>query len=306
MLNPIVYCIIVTYNGAEWIEKCLNSVYASSYSLIPIVIDNNSNDFTVDIIEKKFPNCQLVKSKENLGFGQANNVGIEIAYKAGSDYFFLLNQDAWINEDAIGKLVKIAEENSFGIISPIHLNGAGNAFDIRFSTYISPSINQPNYTFFSDLYQNNKKEYYEVDFINAAAWLVSRKCIEKVGYFDSLFFHYGEDENYCHRVRYHNLKIVFCPTAVIFHDRDERVLKHDLSLEFKKRRLLIEFSNPLISDEIHQQKEIDLFKHYKRTMIKNRIRGKFDNAKQNKSMILFLKDAIEKAQNSRIRNKKNK
>ena len=54
--------------------------------------------------------------------------------------------------------------------------------------------------FMSDSYTQQLENYYEVDFVNAAAWLLSRECIDKVGLFDSLFFHYGEDVNYCQRL----------------------------------------------------------------------------------------------------------
>ncbi len=304
MSNNKIYCIIVTYNGSEWIEKCLRSVYQSNYHIAPIVIDNNSNDETLKIIENLFPECILIKSNENLGFGKANNLGIEFALKNEAEYVFLLNQDAWITSDTIERLLEVAYTNdSFGIISPIHLNGKGDAFDIRFSTYIAPTIENQNNRLFSDLYLNSVKQYYEANFVNAAAWLISKKCIDKVGLFDSLFFHYGEDVNYCHRVKYHNFKIVVCPKAIIHHDRDDRELKYDLSQEFYKRRILIEFSNPSTDEFTHLHKEKDLLRHFNRSMIKNLIKCQFKKAKENRSFIYFLKDSFEKTKKSRIRNR---
>ncbi len=295
--------VIVTYNGIQWIEKCIESLLKSSIKLDIIIIDNGSTDGTQSII-KRYSEIVFIQSKENLGFGKANNIGIKKAQELGANYVFLLNQDACVETNTIERLIKISNKNPiFGIISPIHLNGKGNALDIRFSTYISPSINHPNYSFLSDLYLSNIKDYYEVDFVNAAAWLLTKNCIDKVGYFDPIFYHYGEDENYCHRVKFHKFKIAICPDSIIYHDRDVRELKPDLSEEFYKRRLLIDYSNPLIPDTSHNSKEADLLKHYKKLRIKNLLRLKFKKAKENNIMITFLMDSFEKTKIQRNKNK---
>jgi N-acetylglucosaminyl-diphospho-decaprenol L-rhamnosyltransferase len=97
-----VVVIIVTYNGAGWIEKCLNSLRNSSLNTDVIVIDNASTDETVSLIENLYPEVELVKRANNLGFGQANNIGLRMALDQNADFVFLLNQDAWIDQDTIG------------------------------------------------------------------------------------------------------------------------------------------------------------------------------------------------------------
>ena len=64
-------------------------------------------------------------------------------------------------------------------------------------------------------------------FINAAAWLIHKKVFETVGGFDPIFHHYGEDNNYCQRVNFHNYKIGVVPEAHIFHDSNKRREPHD-------------------------------------------------------------------------------
>ena len=77
--------------------------------------------------------------------------------------------------------------------------------------------------FISDLYFGHLKDNYYCDFVNAAAWLVKRTCIEKVGGFDTLMFtHYGEDSNFCQRAKYHGWRIAICTNASICHDREFR------------------------------------------------------------------------------------
>ena len=79
------------------------------------------------------------------------------------------------------------------------------------------------YGFVSDGYCKCMKPYYDASFIMAAAWMLSRKCIETVGGFDTLLFsHYEEDVNYCQRVLYHQLRITVNTKCTICHDREKR------------------------------------------------------------------------------------
>src|SRR5436853_176799 len=72
---------------------------------------------------------------------------------------------------------------------------------------------------FADLIRNNLQPVYFVPFVNAAIWLISRKCIQEVGGFDPLFFMYAEDDDYCCRLRLHGLHIGIVPTAHAYHAR---------------------------------------------------------------------------------------
>lgn len=212
-----VYCIIVTYNAMKWIDKCLASLRTSSIKVLPVIIDNCSTDESVDYITTNYPEAHLILNKKNKGFGQANNQGIEYAYKQGATHFFLLNQDAWVHNNTIEKLVQVQDSNNFYIVSPIHLNGKGDSLDNNFFSNIVHA--EHNLEFVSDLILNTTKPFYKVSQINAAAWLLSKNTIENIGGFDPIFFHYGEDGNYCQRVKYHNGDIVFVPESFINHDR---------------------------------------------------------------------------------------
>ena len=229
-----IYSIIVSYNGMQcnWIQKCLDSLLTSSVKTEIIVIDNASTDETVSFIQKNYPRVDLILANENLGFAKANNIGIKKAYEQGADYVFLLNQDAWIEESTIKKLAEAFEQLlEAGIISPIHLNGNKTNFDRGFLDYTQ--YNTPGFA--SDQDAGRFQDFYETTFVNAAAWLISRKCIETVGGFDTLlFYHYGEDRNYCQRVFYQGLKIYIATTTTICHDREER--KTAWSSEYKSKR----------------------------------------------------------------------
>ncbi len=259
MISAKMYIIIATYNAMSWLPQCLKSCKA--YNVI--VVDNNSTDATVQFIQENYPSIILIQQKENLGFGAANNIGISYALKNGADYVFLLNQDAYLETNTIEKLINIHKENKeYGIISPIHLNGSGKSLDKRFSNYI-----KANNTLLFDALQNNfTKSIYEVPFVNAAGWLLPKETLVKVGGFDPIFFHYGEDDNYCQRVLYHGYKIGVVPKMYMLHDREfrknnnlisvkDKLMRKELSLKRKWANINFDINNELNNQ---QKKKIRL------------------------------------------------
>lgn len=223
-----VFVIIVTYNGMKWIEESIRSVLNSTLKVAVVVVDNNSADATVSFVRESFKDedVYLIESKENLGFGKGNNLGMSHGLKNGADYVFLLNQDAFVENDTIEKLVQVSSNNAeYGIISPIHLNVEGSALEAYFSDFVDRSSSP---YFYSDFILKKKRnEIYETKFVNAAAWLIPKKTLNEVGGFDPIFWHYGEDDNYCQRIVYHHYKIGVVPEAFIRHDSNIRATPPD-------------------------------------------------------------------------------
>ncbi len=274
------YSIIVIYNGMrrDWIQKCFSSIEASSVPVKIIAIDNASTDDSVHYIKANFPNVLLIESKENLGFGGANNLGLKKALDLGGEYFFLLNQDARVEKDTLEKLVTQAQNNpEYGIVSPLHLNGKGDALDYNFSNYISPSQCKNLY---SDFVLNKvENKLYESGFICAAAWLLTKECLRIVGGFSPTFFHYGEDDNYINRLFYKGLKIGIYPLVKIYHDRENRMQPRVGN--FLQRSLLLKYSSPQNNMNIHVR-----IKQLKIRILKNKLLGK--NYVSMKDELLFL------------------
>ncbi|MDN3656765.1 glycosyltransferase family 2 protein [Ferruginibacter paludis] len=218
--QPLVYCIVVTYNAMRWIDKCLQSLTTSSHRPQVIVVDNGSKDLTLSFIRDYYPMVHIIEGKKNLGFGQGNNIGLKIALEDKADHILLLNQDARVEKETIASLVKAQSDNpQFGILSPLHLNGGGSGFDVYFYDYLVRSgILDWQLTGLL----NNTQEHTIIDtpFVNAAAWLISRDCLEKTGGFDPVFIHYGEDDHYANRAIFKGFKIGVLNTARIYHDRE--------------------------------------------------------------------------------------
>lgn len=300
-MHNSLFIIIVTYNGMTWLKKCLDS--CANYPVI--VVDNASADETVSYIRTNFPEIKLLEQTKNLGFGQANNLGIRHALDAGANYVFLLNQDAYLHEGCIEALIATHKQHAdFGIFSPIHLNGKGNRLDKNFSNYMG-YINNPD--FFSDfVLKRPLQEIYEVPFVNAAGWLLSLRILETVGGFDPIFFHYGEDVNYCQRAIYHKFKIGVVPNAFIRHDRETRKvliasgesIQHLNKIE---RTLKLKFGD-INQDKIEYLDELKKKKIWRKRF--NYLIGKWSEAVFLKKEIKLITDTKKELLISRVQNLK--
>jgi GT2 family glycosyltransferase len=236
--------VIVTFNGQTYINRCLESIYDQTNTEI-IVIDNSSTDKTIDIVKNSFPKVKLIANKENIGFGQANNIGLKYALENDFAFILLLNQDTYIDINTISSLIKAIDQNQeYGILSPLHYyseHKLQKSFSIHIKANNSLVDGLENKLFTTEIY--------DLPFINAAIWMMNIDCIKKVGGFCPEFFHYGEDDNYCHRVLYHGFKIGIVPSLSAFHYSDE---KHSKYFSKKQTELMIiqekiNILNPLIN-----------------------------------------------------------
>jgi GT2 family glycosyltransferase len=214
-----IYTIIVTYNGSRWIKGCLESLYASTLQTEIIIVDNGSYDDTLKIVTDSFSDVILLNQSENLGFGKANNIGISYAIKKQATAVFLLNQDAKVDKTTIESLSNTAFKHpEIGVLSPLQLNWEGTELEYYFQHFLTRSTSVIG----DKILLKKEQEIYKVPFVNAAAWFIPSEVLKSVGGFDPLFFHYGEDNNFCQRIIYHNFSIGILTNAEIYHDASIR------------------------------------------------------------------------------------
>jgi GT2 family glycosyltransferase len=292
------FVVVVTYNGMQWIDSCIESLQGSACSVSIIIVDNASQDGTPEHIKEKFHDVELIHSGENLGFGQANNKGIKQALDKGAEYIFLLNQDARIESDTIGTLVNTHEKHpEFAVLSPVHLNGKGDRLDGGFQNYAGPEYTDE---LLNDLLLKKDAEVYATRFVNATAWMLSRKCLERVGGFDPIFFHYGEDYNYCQRVQYHEMKVGIVPSARIFHDR---VYKQELyGPEQIYRHFLLKVAD--INNESYKGDKQKHMQQDRIRMITGLMHGDLKKFRQNYQNLRRKRKNMAAIEESRRKNKK--
>lgn len=286
-----------------WLQKCLGSIDFDKYQVI--VVDNHSKDETTKVISEDYPQITLYEENQNLGFGQANNKGISEAIKQGADYVYLLNQDAYLESNTISKLIEVHQQyTEYGVMSPVHTNAEKSKLDKNFSNYISYKNNE---NFYSDfVLKNTLRDVYKVPFVNAAGWLISKDCLMKVGGFDPIFFHYGEDDNYCQRVKYHGFKIGVVPDALMVHDRENREAKQVIKYSeayFKN----IDKKNKVIYANINYDKISELerkIKNINKRVLKSIIKLNFEEAKHLQSLKNNFKKSLNQILRSRTLNVK--
>lgn len=236
--------IIVAYNSMKWADRCYQSLRNQLIKCHILTIDNGSTDGTQKYIRENYPEVELIETGANLGFGKANNIGLQKVIDEKFDYAYLLNQDAWLLPDTLQRLVEISKEHpDYGIISPMQLKSSFNTIDEDFLFNIPNEYSKkPN--FINDSYFGKLEPIYETSFVMAAHWLITRKCIQAVGGFSPTFPHYGEDNNWIHRCLYNNFKIGIAPNINVVHDRKTTMTQEKRNyLEYYINTLVI-VSNP--------------------------------------------------------------
>jgi len=228
MLSPKLIIIIVSYNGEKWIFECIRSIIKNRFDHYQVVVvDNASQDGTVEIIKKKFRKVVLLNQKKNIGFGKGANVGIQYAISQKADYIMLLNQDIKLEETCIENMIAVCKQNrEIGIASPLQMNYDGSAIDSHFKRLYNLKSEQPEEN--AELLQNS----IEVETIIGASMLFRRAVIEAIGTFDPLYFLYHEESDLCRRARYHGIQIHIIPKARVLH-KHMQLSPNDMTIKAK-------------------------------------------------------------------------
>lgn len=220
-MNPpestVVGIVIVAYNGAAWLRQSLSSCRRQGALVKCYVVDNASTDDTCRMVRAEFPEVELIELASNLGFGVGNNVGISRALAAGHEFVLLLNQDAWLPDDSVARLVNfMISHPEIGVASPLHCSPDLQDLDRRTLVgYLAPYACD----WLCDLAMNRSREWYAVRGVNAAIWMVRASVFRRVGGFDPLFFMYGEDDDMLHRFAHHGIVFALVPGIRAVHLR---------------------------------------------------------------------------------------
>jgi GT2 family glycosyltransferase len=257
MSDPTLSIIIVNWNTRDITRDCLRSVgeHVTRLDYEVIVVDNASSDGSADMIRAEFPGVQLIANDTNVGFGRANNQAMRVAR---GQYFLLLNSDTLIFDDAIERLVNfIADDAAIGIAGCKLLfeDGTLQSSCSRFpSLGVALLEDLMLYKFLPRRLQGElllggywpHDHARDVDVVWGAAMIVRRQVFEQTQGFDERIFMYGEDLDWCMRVRDHGWRIAFTPEAAIIHLNhksseqkygDERIdLCHKRAYEIYRRR----------------------------------------------------------------------
>lgn len=216
--------VILTWNSEKYIERCIHSLKRDNDIEI-ILVDNGSNDSTLEIIKKfeKKGELQVIKLEKNYGTTKSRNIGIS---KCNGDYILFVDSDTEISEKTLNSLKDVFEnEKNVGIVAPriCYSNGEIQPSCKHFPTILTkimkflPFEYTKKIALKDELYPDDFDELTEVDYCISAAWMVSRKAIEDVGLFDENIFYSPEDVDYCLRMWKNGWKVLYNPTVVVVH-----------------------------------------------------------------------------------------
>ncbi len=211
--SPLVYVIILNYNGMRYLDACLSSLERQTYPNYKIVVfDNASTDGSADFIKKYFSNIVLIQSETNHGFAKGNNIAIKYVLSQKADYAFLLNNDTTMERNLLEKLVSTFEsDSSVGIVGP-------KIFDLNHSGYLQESgMAADRFGYPLSVKSIAPYDEFKVFFVSGCAMMIKSEILGEIGLFDEEYFMFAEDFDLCWRVRLAGYKIKVNEEARIYH-----------------------------------------------------------------------------------------
>ncbi len=233
--------IIVNYNVKHFLEQALISVYKASQNLdIEVfVIDNNSVDGSVQMVQEKFPQVTLIANKQNTGFSKANNQGIKLAT---GKYILLLNPDTVVQEDTFVKIVEFMNDKpDCGGLGVKMINGEGEFLPESKRSLPTPWVAFYKVFGFARLFPKSKKfgkyhlsyldnnKNHEVEVLSGAFMVIRKEVVDKIGMLDEDYFMYGEDIDYSYRITKAGYKNYYFSETQIIHYKGESTKKGSLN-----------------------------------------------------------------------------
>ena len=214
-----VFIIILNWNGwqdtVECVESCLGLTYPNFQILI---VDNCSTDNSPTILQKRFPDIDLLQSGANLGFSGGNNVGIRYALAHGADHIWLLNNDTRVDCNALSALVSVCESDSrIGIVgSKLYYYDEPNKIAFAGGCWKQSPL-RPYHLGVNETDHGQFDVIMEVDFITGCSLLIRSEVIEDIGVMHEEYFLYWEDIDWNARAAKHGWKILYVPQSKVWH-----------------------------------------------------------------------------------------
>ena len=220
--------IIVNWKVREFLGQCLNSIFSllKSRKIEVIVVDNNSQDGSVEMVQREFPQIRLIENKENVGFGRASNQGIRIAQ---GRYLFILNPDTQVGPHTLQNIMDFMDSNpkvGIGGCYVYYPDGKPQSSFYKFPTLLSYfsrmlsifrilPINRLTRKFFWEYKDNDISG--TVDRVLGGAMVLRKETVEQIGVFDEAYFMYAEELDLCYRARQKGWEVSTIPDTEIIH-----------------------------------------------------------------------------------------
>jgi len=220
---------IVSFRARDLLRECLLSIYETvdSLSFEIIIVDNHSEDGTLEMLKNEFHNVRLLVNDHNTGYTRPNNQAIR---ESRGRYIVLLNPDTLVKPNAIAELFGFLETHpQVGIVGPKVLNRDGTLQKQCRRSEARPWDSFCYFSGLSRLFPHDRRfagylmtyldenSTHEAEAVSGSCMMIRRQVIEQIGYQDENFFAYQEDTDYCRRARLAGWKVFYDPSAQIVH-----------------------------------------------------------------------------------------
>lgn len=245
--------VIASFDTRELLAECLESVRASEDAgdFEVFVVDNGSSDGSAEMVAERFPDVHLIRNEENLGFSRANNLALP---RTAGRYVLLLNPDTRVRPNTLRDMTRLMDERPDvglagvklrrqdgeidracrrGFPTPVNALGKMTGLDRVFPR--SKALGGYNLT-----WQNPDGEY-EVDAVVGAFMFLRREVLEAVGMLDESFFMFGEDLDWCYRVKREDWKVLYVGSQEILHVKGASTRKNPREMNAHFHRAMLIF-----------------------------------------------------------------
>jgi len=229
MSRPRVSIVIVNWKTPQLLAGCLDSILADSrqHEFEIWVVDNASGDHSVEMLQRSYGQVRVIANQSNVGFSRACN---QVIPQTNGAYVLLLNPDTVVGKDGVSTLADYLEAHpDCGAVGPKVLNPDGSLQLACRRSFPSPAASFYRLTYLSKLFPRHPEfaKYnltysdpdvlLEVDALSGSCMMVRKEVIDKIGLLDEDIFMFGEDIDWCWRVKEAGWKVVYLPQAVVHH-----------------------------------------------------------------------------------------
>lgn len=221
--------VTVNWKTPRLLARCLDSIARDrgSDQFEIWVVDNASGDESLQILAESYPHVKVIANSKNLGFSVACNQAIA---RTTGDYILLLNPDAVIQDDAISTLADFLDKNQrAGAVGPKVLNPDGTLQLACRRSFPSPVASFFRITYLSRLFPKSKlfssynlthadpDKHLEVDALSGSCMMVRRQAVDAIGLLDEDIFMFGEDIDWCWRIKQAGFSVDYVPESIVYH-----------------------------------------------------------------------------------------
>ncbi len=232
--------IIVNYNVRQFLENSLTSVLRAmeGWTGEVFVVDNASDDGSLEMLKAKFPQIQLIENRNNVGFAKANNAALKLAR---GRFLLFINPDTVVQEDTFRVMIRFFEENRDAGLAGCKILNPDGSFQLPCRrSFPTPWVAFTKIAGLSGLFPSSKlfgkynltylseDETYEVDAVSGSFMFLRRDVYEKIGGLDETFFMYGEDLDWCYRASHAGYKVYYVHSTKIIHFKGESTKRSDI------------------------------------------------------------------------------